>query len=377
MSLGEYLKEYSFDNLLDSMLDKVPDEIDKREGSIIYDALAPAAYQLALVYMNLYNMLQDTFATSAVGEYLDLKVAEQGLERMQASKATKLAEFRDSSGELMEVPIGSRFSTVGQDEQYYKVIEKQSVGKFVLESETIGAAANRYVGQLLPVDNINKLGTSTMSGVYISGRDKETDDELRARYFQAVTEKPFAGNFAAYQEEALKIKGVGNVQVFPTFDGGGTVGLMVVDDDGLPVSVDLKAQVKNYFDPEDNETEGTGISPIGHRVTVEIPIAIPLDISVSVTYSAGVDVANVKNEIKASIDRYIQEIRDSWGNHDELYNYTTYIYTAKLLVAVLQTEGVNNAANIKINGQNSDLVWNQSMNENKVPVVGVITISEV
>jgi len=374
MSLGDYLKEFTFDELLDQALERVPDDIDKREGSIIYDALAPACYQLSLMYMGLYNMLQDTFATSAIGEYLDLKVAEQGLERLQATTATKVAEFRDAEGNLMDVPLASRFSTVGQDEQFYKVIEKQSDGTFILESETVGASANRYVGTLLPVDNINDLGTATMSGVYISGRDQESDDELRERYFQAVTEKPFAGNFAAYQEESLKIKGVGEVQIYPAFDGGGTVGLQIVDDDGLPASEDLQTQVKNYFDPEDNEAEGAGISPIGHRVTVATPEATPLDISIDVTYSAGVDHTAVEVEVRKAIDGYIRAIRDEWGAHDELYNYTTYIYTAKLLVAVLQTNGVNNASNVSINGDSSDIVWHQSMTDNKVPTVGNVTI---
>ncbi|WP_252898271.1 hypothetical protein [Apilactobacillus ozensis] len=36
-----------FDYYMDSMLDNVPDDLDKRQGSIIYDALAPAAQQQA------------------------------------------------------------------------------------------------------------------------------------------------------------------------------------------------------------------------------------------------------------------------------------------------------------------------------------------
>lgn len=377
MSVGDFLKEYTFDNLMDEALDRVSDDIDKREGSIIYDALAPSMYQLSMMYMSLYNLLQDTFPTTAVGEYLDLKVLEQGLSRFEATKATKIAEFRDSDNNLMDIPISTRFSTVGQNEQYYRVVAKQSDGIFILESENVGSIANRYVGQLLPIDNINGLGSAIMSGVYISGRDVETDDELRERYFQTVNEKSFAGNFAAYREESLKIKGVGEVQIYPAFNGGGTVGLQIVDDEGLPVSAELMSQVKNEFDPQENEGEGTGISPIGHRVTVATPIATALDISVNVTYSAGVDVASVEIEIKKSIVKYIQEIRDSWGNHDELYNYTTYIYTAKLLVAVLQTEGVNNASNIQINDENKDIVWVQTMAENKTPTVRTVSILEV
>ena len=46
-------EEKTYDNILDSLLSKVPADIDKREGSIIYDALAPVAAELTQAYINL------------------------------------------------------------------------------------------------------------------------------------------------------------------------------------------------------------------------------------------------------------------------------------------------------------------------------------
>ncbi|MCA4936836.1 baseplate J protein, partial [Clostridioides difficile] len=37
----------TYEEILQGMLNKVTNEVDKREGSIIYDALAPCAYFLA------------------------------------------------------------------------------------------------------------------------------------------------------------------------------------------------------------------------------------------------------------------------------------------------------------------------------------------
>ena len=37
----------TFSQILADMLARVPNDLDKREGSIIYDALAPAAVELA------------------------------------------------------------------------------------------------------------------------------------------------------------------------------------------------------------------------------------------------------------------------------------------------------------------------------------------
>ena len=76
--IGNYLDKYTFKYLMESALDNIPDDLDKREGSIIYDALAPACYELAEYYMELKKILENTFASTASNEYLDLRAAELG-----------------------------------------------------------------------------------------------------------------------------------------------------------------------------------------------------------------------------------------------------------------------------------------------------------
>ena len=51
--IGKYSDEMTFDYIMNRMLESVPDTVDKREGSIIYDALAPAAAELVKCYMEL------------------------------------------------------------------------------------------------------------------------------------------------------------------------------------------------------------------------------------------------------------------------------------------------------------------------------------
>ena len=46
-------EENDFDTLMERMLENVSDELDKREGSVIYDAIAPAALELANMYVAL------------------------------------------------------------------------------------------------------------------------------------------------------------------------------------------------------------------------------------------------------------------------------------------------------------------------------------
>ena len=49
--IGRYSDEMTFDYIMNRMLESVPDTVDKREGSIIYDALSPAAAELVKCYM--------------------------------------------------------------------------------------------------------------------------------------------------------------------------------------------------------------------------------------------------------------------------------------------------------------------------------------
>lgn len=58
------------DAIRQRMLQRVPASIDKREGSVIYDAAAPAAIELELLYATLDFFLKATFADTAPREFL-------------------------------------------------------------------------------------------------------------------------------------------------------------------------------------------------------------------------------------------------------------------------------------------------------------------
>ena len=58
----------TFEELLQGMLDRVPSDVDKRQGSVIYDALAPAAYFLAQQDFQLRNFIDLVFASLPLWE---------------------------------------------------------------------------------------------------------------------------------------------------------------------------------------------------------------------------------------------------------------------------------------------------------------------
>jgi uncharacterized phage protein gp47/JayE len=73
--------------ILNRMLEKVPNDIDKREGSIIYDASIPAAIEFMLLYATVDYFIKNTFGDTAEREFLILRAKERGLAPYPATYA--------------------------------------------------------------------------------------------------------------------------------------------------------------------------------------------------------------------------------------------------------------------------------------------------
>ncbi|WP_374718180.1 baseplate J/gp47 family protein, partial [Neobacillus sp.] len=195
----------TFEVILNRMLARVPDSVDKRPGSIIYDALAPAAAELAQLYMELDINLALSFADTATGEYLERRTAEFGINREPATKARRKGLFYASGDVPMDVPVGSRFSL---GDLNYTAVSRIAAGQWLLECETVGVVGNQDFGALLPIDYIEGLARAELADVLVPGEDAETDESLRQRYTSAINEQAFGGNVADYKQEINAINGV-------------------------------------------------------------------------------------------------------------------------------------------------------------------------
>lgn len=86
----------TYETILNRMLSRVKaqcGQIDTREGSIIYDALAPAAVELQNLYIELDWMLDQSFADTQDREYLIRRCRERGIVPKKASRAVLKGEF--------------------------------------------------------------------------------------------------------------------------------------------------------------------------------------------------------------------------------------------------------------------------------------------
>lgn len=379
--IGDFLDKYTFDYLMEVALSKVPNTMDKREGSIIYDALAPACYVLAEYFMRLKDVFENTFAETASGEYLDKRVAEQGITRFAATNAVKKGRFETVSGLPMDIEIGSRFSTITEtDALNYVVTDRYIVdgepvaGEYLLTCETKGTIGNGFVGNIMPITYISGLGTAIITDLITPARDTETDSELRLRYFTALSNTPFGGNVAQYLQQLLEIDGVGAAQIYPVWNGGGTVKCSIIDASYNIVTDAFIESVQEMFDPN-TQGEGLGLAPIGHSVTITTATAKTIDISTNITLMSGYTVETVRPLITNVIEEYLLTLRKAWGVANDLNQYNLGVYVAKINAAILSISGIANVTDTKINGVAADLTLTETAAKQELPVLGGITLN--
>lgn len=347
--------ELTFETILKRMLERVPNDRDKREGSIIYDSIAPDAAEFAIWYIMLDAILNETFADTATREYLIKRVSERGIVPKTATKAILKGVFTPST---VNLKMNARFSC---DNLNYKVIEKIADGEYLLECETVGTIGNENFGKLIPIEYVAGLETANLTELMIPAIDDEDTEVLRQRYFDSFDKNAYGGNISDYIEKTNALNGVGCTKVTPVWQGGGTVLLTILDAEFNKASDVLIEDVQTAIDPN-GDAMGLGIAPIGHIVTVKTADAVTIDVTANFIFSDDYNFAGSQDKIKKAIEDYLLELRSVWADN----NYLT-IRTLQIESRILQNvQGILDITNTKINGIESNLV----LGEYEIPVMG-------
>lgn len=400
-------EDQTFEAIMRRILDRVPPDLDRREGSVIWNATGPSSVEMAILYTALSFILDATFADTAPREYLIRRAAERGLEPKPATVAVLRADFNTA------VPIGSRFSLGNLN---YVVTERMaeddtpSTVAFRAKCETVGIIGNTQLGPMIPIEYIDGLTNAVLAELLIPGAEEEETEAFRHRYIDSLQSQAFGGNQADYKEKVLALPGVGAVKVYPVWNGdiapqsfvptadvtawyngilpdlsapvalwlaaiytaaanlmltvGGTVKLVIMNSaHGVP-SEELIADVQRVIDPPDGHGEGLGLAPIGHVVKVAGVECEAVNIALSLAYGSGWDWAAVESYVLAAVDAYFTELARDWQNADAMVVRVSQIETR-----VLSCPGVVDVHNTLLNGARD----NVSLDAVHIPVRGVVS----
>lgn len=384
--LSEYLQKYTYEYILTEALSKVPDNVDKREGSIIRDALSPCCYEAAKHILYLADIIEQTYIETANGLWLDGRVIEGGITRDPATYAKKLGVFKTQLDEPCQISIGQSFSTVGDTILNYTAVqvyvnEDGDVvpGSYIMQCNTVGSVGNSYIGRIVPNAYIEKLASAEITTLLYPGEEEESDDSLRERFLANLMKTAFGGNITQYRQWAKEIPGIGGVQVYPVWAGGGTVKLSIIDTDYNSCSSEFCQTILEKFDPENSGGEtglGLGIAPIGHKVTVSTPLPRTINVSGKITLLPGYKLETLLPQIKLALEEYLLSLRQAWENSDDENNYSVIVYLGRINFAILNVKGVSSAYELQLNGTDTDIRLTETSSLQEIPVLGTVSLDE-
>lgn len=355
----------TFDKIMERLLGCIDDKFDKRPSSMIYNALAPAALELAELYAQVSSIYMDTFADTAHGKWLELRTIEQGIIRRDAVAAVRKGIFTKSNGAPAVLASGYRFKTIdGDSSVIYKVGKELKAGQYELTCETAGEIGNGYIGDLLPVTNISGLGTAILTDIIVPGEEIESDESLLARYMDRINEKGFGGNVADYKRWMQEQEGVGPTKVYPVWAGGGTVKLVFLDSNYQLPAPELIWRVQTAIDPEQNQGEGVGLAPIGHVVTVRAPDACIINVQLSLVL-ADKTVGQLAEQVKSTLKGLLLDLKKVWEEQ------AIVVRVAHIDARLLNIAGVVDIQKTLLNGQPGNI----ALATDAVPVLGEVVVN--
>nr|DAU32959.1 MAG TPA: Baseplate J like protein [Caudoviricetes sp.] len=341
--------DYTFEEILQNMLERASEGVDKREGSVIYDAFAPSAVELKYVYDAIkYSLLQE-FAMTAERQYLILKAKEVGLEVFPAKKAIIKGEFRNLNNEYIEIEINQRFSI---EELNYKIIDRIEKGVYKLECEDDGEKSNPVLpADMIPIEYIPNLANAKATDILNRGEDEESTEHLRNRYFIKVREPATSGNIYHYRRWVMEVPNIGEVKVFPLWNGNGTVKLAIVNSKMEVADAALINEVQRYID---------NVRPIGATVTVVSAKNKAVDINAKISIISGADISQITNNFKEKVKIFFRENAFK----------TNYVSIAKIGNILLDIPNVIDYKELRLNSSFANI----SLTDEEIPLLNNVVL---
>lgn len=342
----------TYEVLLNRMMNRVSEKypnLDTREGSIIFNALASAAVELAIAYIEVDNVLRESFVKTASREYLLQACEQMGIntEMFNASAGIHRGEFN------VEVPIGSRWNC-----ELYNYVVTEYVGVeenayvYMLKCETLGTSPNNTTGDLTAISDIPYgLSNATLTDCLIEGENETTDEDIRDYYIEYVNSTVDDGNVKQYMRWCTEYDGVGRSKVFPLWNGNNTVKVSILSSSNQVASQELIDDFQEYLDPGTTGM-GNGVTPIGAFVTVTTATERPIAVEATIKFQNGYSDTNIIDE---ALDKYFAELA---------YDKTLVSYLS-VGATILDIEGVEAVSDLKINNGTADII----IGDEEIPIL--------
>lgn len=366
-------EDYTYERMLEDVLNNAPEGIDTRKGSIFYDSVSGILIKVAKLYTDLDLVIELGRLTTTTGDALDAKAEEYGVYRLAATRAKYRASFDGVTPEL-----GERFY---YDGAYFTLGMDENTGVYYFEAETPGESGNDiYAGTpAVPVNNIEGLISATFGAIYENGSDSEDDESLRTRVQEKIAGPAENGNRQHYKTWCESRDGVGRARIFPLWNGPNTVKGVLIDTVGKPCGAEKVAEVQEYIDPADKgmtttvggktytvgDGLGNGVANIGAHFTAVGASPLEIEVTFGAELASGATKETAGQEAAGVIEEYLKELVLSAGEAEEI---VVRVSTVGAILSRLKS--LLDYSDLRLNGGTHNI----TPGEDYVPVLGEVVV---
>lgn len=356
MERGKWMfEQMTFNNIMQDMMQDMPEGIDTQEGSLLYHACAKQALKLEEVYIGLEYIYEQLIYKTMDNEHLLSYAKEQEVIIKQETSAILQADFRQA------IEIGTQFT---RNDLNYTVIEQIEGYSYKVECETKGVIGNKGLGEIYPINYIENWLGGALVDVLIPAQSADTREEIEEKIEESFGVKPFGGNRAQYKYYFHNFNGVGAVKIKRRKKGSLYIPVTLLDSGYQIPSDTLLTEIQTAIDPEENQGEGEGYAPFGHRVKVNPAVGYVVDIKATITFQEGYTKEDLQSYIECAIEDYFLELKKTWEES------TIVVRIFQIISYLSKIMGIADITEIKLNesSENIELAWDE------IPLKGSVII---
>lgn len=236
----------NYEALMEETLGLISDVYDKRDGSMIYNAIAALMFEMAMLYEGAFPFVfNETYIDTSSRDGLIRRASDRSLTPWPATNAIHYAVFNITGDTVL---AGTRFSC--EDLNYvvvrYPQTEAQKLANVkgdivreisfeeddgnggtttvtrnaqLVQCETAGTISNNYTGTMVPIEFVEGLQKAELRHCFEPAEDEEETEHFRARLKEEMRTIAFGGNIADYRRKVLELSGVGQCKVKQEWNG--------------------------------------------------------------------------------------------------------------------------------------------------------------
>lgn len=337
--------------VLQRLCNEIPPKYNTDIGTVLYDILAAVAIELEGAYDIADNQVKKNLIATATGADLDALISQLGYTRKTATYARGYVTITGIEG--TNVPVGT---LVACGKNLYEITESGIINggsaTVSITAKYPGSDGNALAGSVnyFPVMPENLLTVNNIEPIS-GGTDAETDMALRERYYYFLEHPVTSGNVYEYEAWAMEIDGVGFAKCYGTWNGPGTVKVVIATSDMEPAGTELVNAVAKHIEEQ---------RLIGPTITVVSAVAVTVNISAKLVMDGAFSFSAVEKSFKKFLVDYLKTL----GFSGAVIPYTK-------VGALLQNQpGVEYYTDLRLNGGTSNI----EIKDGELGVIGTVSL---